>query len=224
MRKRKYDCKTDNDTQTQYFMAPYTRITKSPGDNSLNPAEGQVQIVDIKLSEDRYLFNTKEDSYSALRIFIKCVDKGYYPPSEILKFFRGKFEKYLHSDKSLDSVIGLSKTGKKASRIMRRNIKITTEVDTLIHYFKINMSDAIYAVSRRYEDKAIELSDSTVLDIYNRCGKADLENSLMIIHKDIKWLDAMSKELRNEKLKKLIKKYPDDVKDYLIKKYSISFL
>lgn len=242
MRKRKYSRSKALDGNDRFFLIPYKRFSMSVEEDSsslldkslcnddlsmlesLSQDDGkslpsdQAYIVDFKLSEDRYKFSTSKNPNSALNIFVNCVEKGFYPPIDVLNFLSEKFKMFLGGKSSLDSSIGF---GRRSYLVAKRNIEIVTEIDTLIHYFKLDMSDAVEAVAKRYEQNGIKLEDTSFQDIYNRKGKVELENSLMLNYDDMKWLDAMSEEFRNEKLKELFDTYPEDVKAYIKRKYNL---
>lgn len=209
----------------RYTLQPYTKIVhQSPEGKSLIPIERQGYICDIGLSEERYRFDSTQDPLSCLNIFVKCIEMGFYPPAEALKFISSKFKEYMNTDDTLDSVIGLGKRSKNAYKNSRRDLDIVLEIDTLRHYFNITVEEAIDAVARRYEDNAIRLKDTTIGDIYNRDGKKQLKSGLMILHNDIPWMDEISEEGRMERLNELLNNYPSDIKEFLHKRINTSLL
>lgn len=216
MRKRTYKKAVDSLTCDGYILQPYTKIRQPFVEGSLLPEELLGYISDLQLSEDRHRFDSTKDAHSALNIFIKCIEKGYYPPIEILTFISSKFKKYFDSDDSIGLTMGLNKLSKKAYKNNYRDIEIVIEIDTLRYLFKVNLEIACDAVARRYEENGNPLGGSYIQEIYNKKGKTKLVNSLMTAHDDIRWMDEWSEEFKSEKKKEMLNRYPSDVSEELL--------
>lgn len=200
MSSRKKKKQVDPEVKLMYSLPPYTKITKAPAGNSLIPTIGQGYIADIELSEERYRFNstTTPNPHIALNIFVQCVEKGFYPPAEILTYICEKFKEYLNGEKSLVSVTGLNKTKKKKYRKENRDRKIALEIDAVRNLFNVTVQEAIGIVTNRYAMDGIHLSDNTITDINNRDGRRQVNRSLKLIHDDFSWLDDMSPEFKKK--------------------------
>lgn len=217
MKYKKRKSHADGSLSDSYFLLPYTKITKSPEDNSSSLPVNNSYIADSELSEERHRFNSTRNAYSALSIFIKCIDYGYYPPFEVLKFISDGFKEHINDNKPIASVLGLTKSNKNSYEISKRDINIVLEIDSLRHYFKLKKEDAVYAVARRYEEIGVKLKDTSIADKYHRDGKNELDRSLQYSHDDIPLLDEMSEEYQNEWKMNFLNRYPTDVKEFILK-------
>lgn len=192
-----------------------TLIPDSLLDDSDSLPKDQAYLMDFDISEDRYLFDTQKNIIAAINVFMNCINKGFYPPNNILLYLSKQFELALHPTKFIHTDICLKDGRKRDYSIIKRNIDLIVEIDTLRYYFKLSLEDSIYAVSARLAASNIHLKDTTIKDIYAREGKSQLENSLMLSHEDIKWLDNMSTAFKNNKLTEYIDKYPEEVKNFI---------
>jgi len=215
MTKQRIVKEVDPSKRNDYLLKPFTKIATLSEENELELAKEQSYVVDFIMSECMYKFDSTKNPYAAFEIFARCIEKNLYPPVEILTFMREKLSEYLYSENTLDSVFGLGKVSKRRYKNEKRDIKIVDEIDALLKYFDINTSEAVEAVDRRLESKDIKLQDTTILDIYQRGGKEELENSLMFKYNDLRIVDDMSQEYKREQAIKLTKKYPKDIKERL---------
>ncbi|OGU18601.1 MAG: hypothetical protein A2X85_17330 [Geobacteraceae bacterium GWF2_54_21] len=165
-------------------------------------------IPGIKMTEERFRFDTTNDPHSALNIFVNCVNKGFYPPEEVLTFLSGRFEKYLKSDDTLDSALKINKREKNNYNNHYRNINIIVEIDTLRFHFGISTGDAISAVEQRYADTDTPLTGTIIKDAYYIKGKQRVEASLMELHRDIDCEQDFDENEKKEFLEEILIQYP----------------
>ena len=209
----------DESVKTKYLLQSYLKIIQTlPEKESLISNNNPTYIADFELSELRYKFDSTQDPFSALSIFVKCVELGCYPPTEVLLYLNLKLKEYLDSDKSLDAIVGLNSTTKKANKRNARDMKIVSEIDTLRYYFNLQIPDAVDAVTKLFAKNGIHLSSTTIQDIYDRNGKRQINSSLKYMYDDISWVDEMSEEFRANWKKDYLSQYPSDVKEFLQKK------
>lgn len=191
---------------------------------SINRMHGYISS--SELVEERFRFDNPQDApqktHSALNIFIKCIEKGYYPPEEILKFVADKFKVFMSGDNKLDAVFGVNKSSKKAYFKRVKDMNIVIEVDFLRHHFGISTEDAIDAVCESYKEKGIHYGYSTYEDIYYRDGKDELDNSSMEQHKLIYEIeDFDNDDEKKDFLEDILIQYPERVINKLKIKYPL---
>jgi hypothetical protein len=165
-------------------------------------------IPGIKMTEERFRFDTTKDPHSAINIFVNCVNKGFYPPEEVLTFLSDRFEKYLKSDDSLDSTLKINKRKKNDYNNHYRNINIIAEIDTLRFHFGISTIDAISAVEQRYADTDTPLTGTIINDAYYIKGKQRVESGLMGLHRDINCEQDFDENEKKEFLEEILIQYP----------------
>lgn len=223
MKKRKY-VDADASIRDKCELPPLFRIIKPQEiEHDIETDEQKVDnlvgyIASIELSEELFRFETQQAPYSALLIFVRCIQKGYYPPENVLTFLSEKFNTYINGDDSLDKAMMLNKRLKKHHKKLVRDIDIVIEIDMLRQYFDIKTPEAIHAVCKRSAEAGLHMSCDSITDIYNRAGKRELDKSMGIKHGDIPWVNEMSEEYESEWTKRLLDRYPKDVQNLLVPK------
>jgi len=212
--KKSKDNKIDPTISEKYDLPLYTKIMTPRKAQGFCP-DSVGHIANFELSEERFTFDTDPNPHSALAVFVKCVEFGYYPPPEILHYISDRFKLYMQNDISLDDSMRVTKNKKNYYYNRHRNIYLIIEIDTLRHYFNISHDDAVTAVCRRYEVNGVELSGTTITDIYYRNGKKEMDKSLKYLHDDIELLNEMSGEYSENKKLELLKQYPQDIIDLI---------
>ena len=241
MRKRKYKA-IDNSRLDKYFdqkfakiiltpevdslrledKSPHNNSSRAPKDKCCNGTIGEIDnpILDSEIAEERFRFGSSLEPYSAFSVFVKCVENGYYPPSDVLKFISGKFNKYLNCDRTLDEVMDVSKRSKQDYKKSTRNTNIVREISVLNYQFGISTKDAFYAVHKRYESAGDHLTCEAIQDIYYREGKKLLENSIQLDHDDFTNLSELEDKEIAQWRRNFLSKYPNEVIELLKRIYS----
>ena len=179
--------------------------------NDVSQVEAAKRIALHSAWLDHGKWETDRNAIAGLRSISKFAKLGYSPPQDLMDWVISNFEKYLESDKSLDTIFDVSQRKKQKSRTEKTNADYVIEIKYLAHTFNITNDEAIFCLNRRLEELNINKSDTSLKDIYDRDGSRVSDKKL---------LDEIMREhngfLLDIDKKRSLERYPQDVRDFLI--------